>query len=188
MRHSHYNSLHERAGGSCDRGSFCDIEDKLRQASEEAEESPPSSATHSQCNQTNQESQNNTEVRGIPGDERLWEKTREQQCLQKEQDDEDEDGIEAISGENKGPISYCQQIKGSFQHQRVEDETIVVAPITQGRKHSIKPYHKDNEGNEGNEDDEVEDVLPPRRRKRRHKSLTRLKPPPARRPTRAHTL
>jgi hypothetical protein len=111
----------------------------------------------------NQESQNNTEVRGISSEERLWEKTIEQQqCQQKEQ--EDEDDIEVISGDNKGPISYCQQIKESLQHQRVEDETIVVAPLSQDRQHSVKPYHKDSEDNE---DDEDEDVRPPRRRKRR---------------------
>ena len=109
----------------------------------------------------NQERQNTTEVRGISSKE-LWEKTIEQQqCQQKER--EDEDDIEAISGDNKGPISYCQQIKESLQHQRVEDETIVVAPLSQDREHSVKSYHKDNEDNEDNEDDEDEDVRPPRR-------------------------
>jgi len=115
----------------------------------------------------NQERQNTTEVRGISSKE-LWEKTIEQQqCQQKER--EDEDDIEAISGDNKGPISSCQQIKESLQHQRVEDETIVVAPLSQDREHSVKSYHKDNEDNEDNEDDEDEDVRPPRRRKRRRR-------------------
>ena len=156
----------ERAGGSCDGGSVCDIEDELRHTSEEAEGSPVSSATHSQCNQTNQESPNNTEVQGSSSEERLWEKTIEQQqCQQKEQGDEDEDDIEAISGENKGPISLCQQVNESLQAQRVEDETVVVTPLSQDRQHSVKPYQKDNEDNE---DDEDEDVRPPRRRKRRH--------------------
>ncbi|ELR04581.1 hypothetical protein GMDG_06865 [Pseudogymnoascus destructans 20631-21] len=77
----------------------------------------------------------------------------------------DEDDIEATSGKDKGPISYSQQIKESLQHQREEDETIVVARLSQARQHSVKPYHKDNEDNE---DDEDEDVRPPRRRKRRH--------------------
>jgi hypothetical protein len=142
------------------------MEDELRQTSEEAEGSPPLSATHAQCNQMNQESQNNTEVRGISIEERLWEKTIEQQrCQQKEQEDEDEDDIEAITGENKGLINYCQQIEERLQHQRVEDETIVVmAPPSQDRQHSVKPYHKDCEDNE---DDEDEDVQPPTRRKRR---------------------
>ncbi len=81
-----------------------------------------------------QESQNNTDVRGILSEERLWEKAIEQQhCQQKEQEDEDEDDIEATSGEDKGPISCCQQIKESFPNQRVEDETIVVAPLTRPR-------------------------------------------------------
>ncbi len=78
----------------------------------------------------NQESQNNTEIGGISSEERLWEKTIEQQqCQQKEQEDEDDDDddIEAISSDDKAPISYCQQIKESPQHQRVVDETIVVA-------------------------------------------------------------
>ena len=44
---------------------------------------------------------------------------------------------------------------------------MVVAPLSQDRQHSVKPYHKDNQ-NEDNEDDEVDDVLPLRRRKRRH--------------------
>ncbi|KFZ19178.1 hypothetical protein V501_00791 [Pseudogymnoascus sp. VKM F-4519 (FW-2642)] len=65
--------------------------------------------------------------------------------------------------ENKGPISYCQQIKESLQHQRAEDESIVVAPPLRNRQHSAKPYHKDDEDNE---DDEDEDVRPLRRRKR----------------------
>ncbi len=161
--------LRERAGGSCDRGSVCDIKDELRQTSAEAGGSLPSSAAHSQYNQMDQESQNNTGVRGISSEERLWEKTIEQQhCQQEEQENEDEDDIEATSGEDKGPISYCQQIKESLQNQRVEDETIVVAPLSQDREHSVKSYHKDNEDNEDNEDDEDEDVPPPRRRKRRH--------------------
>ncbi|KFY68573.1 hypothetical protein V496_00988 [Pseudogymnoascus sp. VKM F-4515 (FW-2607)] len=161
--------LHERAGRSCDRGSVYDIEGELRQTSAEARGSPPLSAAHSQYNQMDQESQNNTEVRVISSEERLWEKTIEQQHYQqKEQEDEDEDDIEATSGEDKGPIGYCQQIKESLQNQRVEDETIVVAPLSQYREHSIKSYHKDNEDNEDNEDDEDEDVRPPRRRKRRH--------------------
>jgi len=113
----------------------------------------------------NQESQNNTEVEGISSKERLWEETiEEQHCQQKEQGDEGEDDIEAISGENKGPISLCQQVNESLHPQRVEDETIVVAPLSQYRQHSVKPSGKDNEDNE---DDEDEDVRPPRRRKRR---------------------
>ncbi|KFZ25088.1 hypothetical protein V502_00430 [Pseudogymnoascus sp. VKM F-4520 (FW-2644)] len=109
-----------------------------------------------------QESQNNTDLRGISSEERLGEKTIEQQhCQQKEQEDEDEDDIEATSGEDKGPISYGQQIKESPQHQRLEDETIVEAPLSLVRQHSVKPYHKDNE------DYEDEDVRPPRRPKRR---------------------
>ncbi|KAG9230732.1 hypothetical protein BJ875DRAFT_144333 [Amylocarpus encephaloides] len=112
-----------------------------------------------------QESQNNADVRGISSEERLWEKTIEpQHCQQKEPEDEDEDDIEATSAEDKAPISYGRQIKESLQHQRVEDETIVVARVSQDRQHSVKPYHKKNEDNE---DDEDEDVRPPRRRKRR---------------------
>jgi hypothetical protein len=112
-----------------------------------------------------QESQNNTDVRGISSEERLWEKKIEQQhCQQKEQEDEDEDNIDATSGEDEGPISYCQQIKESPQHQRVEHETIVVAPLSHDRQHSVNPYHKDNGDNE---DDEDEDVRSRRRRKRR---------------------
>lgn len=141
--------LRERAGGSCDRGSVCDIEDELRQTSAEAGGSPPSSAAHSQYNQMDQESQNNTDLRGISSEERLGEKTIDQQhCQQKEQEDEDEDDIEATSGKDKGPISYGQQIKKSPQHQRLEDETIVEAPLSPVRQHSVKPYHKENEDNE----------------------------------------
>jgi hypothetical protein len=167
MRPSHCRPLRERAGGSCDGGSVCDMEDELRLTSEKAERSPPLSATHAQCNQMNQESQNNTEVRGISSEERLWEKTiKQQRCQQKEQEDEDEDNIEAITSENKGPINYCQQIEERLQHQQVEGETIVVmAPPSQDRQHSVKPYHKDYEDNA---DDEDEDVRPPTRRKRRH--------------------
>ncbi|OBT68004.1 hypothetical protein VE03_01524 [Pseudogymnoascus sp. 23342-1-I1] len=109
--------LRERAGGSCDRGSVCGIEDELRQTSAEAGELPPSSAAHSQYNQMDQKSQNNTDE--------------------------------------------------SLQNQRVEDETIVVAPLSQDREHSVISHHKDNEDSEDNEDDEDEDVRPPRRRKRR---------------------
>ncbi|KFZ00298.1 hypothetical protein V500_01101 [Pseudogymnoascus sp. VKM F-4518 (FW-2643)] len=158
--------LRERAGGSCDRGSVCDIEDEVRQTSAEAGgASPPSSAAHSQYNQMDQESQNNTDVRGISSEERLWEKTIERlHCQQKAQEDEDGDDIEATSGEDKGPISYGQQSKESPQHQRVEDETIVEAPLSQVRQHSVKPYHNENGDND---DDEDEDVRPPRRRKRR---------------------
>ncbi|ELR02503.1 hypothetical protein GMDG_01029 [Pseudogymnoascus destructans 20631-21] len=115
-------SPRERAGGLCDRGGVCDIEDDLRQTSAEAGQSPPLSAAYSQYNQMDQESQNNTDVRGISSEERLCEKTIEQQhCQQKEQEDEDEDDIEVTSGEDKGPISYCQQINESLQNQRVED-------------------------------------------------------------------
>jgi hypothetical protein len=82
-------SLRERAGGSCDRGSVCDIEDGLRQTSAEAGGSLPSSPAHSHYNQMGQESQNNTDVGGMSSEERLWEKTIEQQhCQQKEQEDE----------------------------------------------------------------------------------------------------
>jgi hypothetical protein len=63
--------LRERAGGSCDRGGVCDIEDELRQFSAEAGGSPPSRAAHSQNNQMDQESQNSTDVRGISSEERL---------------------------------------------------------------------------------------------------------------------
>ncbi|KFY28252.1 hypothetical protein V491_00550 [Pseudogymnoascus sp. VKM F-3775] len=79
--------------------------------------------------------------------------------------------IEATSGEDKGPISYCQQIKDIPQHQRVEDEAIVDAPFLQVREHSVKPYQKDNEDNdnEDSEDDEDEDVRPPIRQKRRRR-------------------
>ncbi len=147
--------LRERAGGSCDRGSVCGIEDELRQTSAEAGGSPPSSAAHSQYNQMDQESQNNTDVRGVSSEERLWEKTIEQQhCQQKEQEDEDEDDIGATSGEYEGPISYCQQIKESLQHQLVEDETVVVARLSQVRQHSVKPYHKEDEEDEEDEDNE----------------------------------
>jgi hypothetical protein len=50
----------------------------------------------------------------------------------------------------------------------VEDETVVVAPLSQDCQHSLKPY-QDNEDNdnEDSEDDEDEDVRPPIRRKRR---------------------
>ncbi|OBT65048.1 hypothetical protein VE03_05182 [Pseudogymnoascus sp. 23342-1-I1] len=140
--------LRERAGGSCDRGGVCDIEDELRQTLAEAGGSPPLSAAYSQYNQMDQESQNNTDVR--------------------EQEGEDEDDIEATSGEDKGPISYCQQINESLQNQRVEDETIAVAPLSQDCEHSVESYHTDNDDNEDNEDDEDEDVRPLRRRKRRH--------------------
>ncbi|KFY02937.1 hypothetical protein V490_00356 [Pseudogymnoascus sp. VKM F-3557] len=161
--------LRERAGGSCDRGSVCNIENVLRQTSAETVASPPSSAAHSQYNQMDQESQNSTDVRGISSEERLWEKTIERlHSEQKAQEDEDKDDIEAISGDNKGPTSYCQQIKEGLQHQRVEDETIAVAPLSQDREHSVNSYYKDNEDNEDNEDAEDEDVPPPRRRKRRH--------------------
>jgi hypothetical protein len=67
----------------------------------------------------------------------LEETIEQQHCQQKEQGDEDEDDIEAISGENKGPISLCQQINESLQRQRVEDETIVVAQLSQDRQHSV---------------------------------------------------
>ncbi|KFX96896.1 hypothetical protein V490_03082, partial [Pseudogymnoascus sp. VKM F-3557] len=85
----------------CDPSSVCNIEDELRQTSEEAEGSPPPSAPHSQYNQMDQESQNNTDVRGISSEEQLWEKTFElQHCQQKEQEDEDKDDIEATSSED----------------------------------------------------------------------------------------
>ncbi|OBT74042.1 hypothetical protein VF21_07845 [Pseudogymnoascus sp. 05NY08] len=158
--------LHKRASGSCERGSVCEIEDKLEKASSKAGGSLPSTAAHSQCNQMDQESQNNRHIRGISSEERLWKKAIEQlHCPQNEQQDKDKDDIEAISSDNKGPISYCQQIKESLQHQRVEDESIVVAPLSQDCEYSVKPYHKDNEDNEGDED---KDMRPPRRRKRRH--------------------
>jgi hypothetical protein len=74
----------------------------------EAGGSPPSSTAHSQYNQMDQESQSNTDIRGISSEERLWEKTIEpQHQQQKEPEDEDEDNIEATSGEDKSPISYC---------------------------------------------------------------------------------
>ncbi|KFY15870.1 hypothetical protein V491_05527 [Pseudogymnoascus sp. VKM F-3775] len=112
-----------------------------------------------------QESQNNTDVRDISIEERLGEKTIEQQCCQqKKQEDEDKGDTEATSGKDKGPISYCQQINKTLQHQRVEDETIVTARLSQLRQHSVKRYHEEIEDNE---DDEDEDVQPPRRRKRR---------------------
>jgi hypothetical protein len=79
-----------------------------------------------------------------------------------------EDDIEATSGEDIGPSSYFQQIKERLQHQRVEDEIIVVAPLSQNREQSVKSYHKDNEDNEDHENDDDEDVRPPRRRKRRY--------------------
>ena len=122
--------LCQRAGGSSDRGSVCDIEDELRHSLAGAGGSPPSSAAHSQYNQMDQESQNNTDVRDISIEERLGEKTIEQQCCQqKKQEGEDKDDTEAISGKDKGPISYCQQINKTLQHQRVEDETIVTARL-----------------------------------------------------------
>ncbi|ELR10098.1 hypothetical protein GMDG_04498 [Pseudogymnoascus destructans 20631-21] len=158
--------LRERAGGSCACGSVGDIEDELRQTSAEAGGLPPSSSAHSQYNQMDHESQNNTDVQGISSDERLWEKTIEQQhCQQKEQEDEDEDDIEATSGKDKGPISLCQQVNESLQLPQVEDETIVVAHLSQDRQHSVKPYQKDNEDNvyDEDEEDEDEDVRPPRR-------------------------
>ncbi|OBT82023.1 hypothetical protein VE02_09814 [Pseudogymnoascus sp. 03VT05] len=148
--------LRKRADGSCDRGSVCDIKDELRQTSAEAGGSPPSSAAHSQYNQMDQEGQNNTDIRGISSEERLWEKTIEQQhCQQKEQEDEQEDNTEASSP----------------QHQRVEGDTIVEAPLSQVREYSVKPYQKDNEDNdnEDSEDDEDEDVRHPIRRKRRRR-------------------
>ncbi|OBT86396.1 hypothetical protein VE02_05284 [Pseudogymnoascus sp. 03VT05] len=89
-------------------------------------------------------------------------------CDRGGQEGEDEDDIEATSGEDKGPISYCQQINESLQNQRVEDETIAVAPLSQDCEHSVESYHTDNDDNEDNEDDEDEDVRPLRRRKRRH--------------------
>ncbi|KFX97016.1 hypothetical protein V490_03001 [Pseudogymnoascus sp. VKM F-3557] len=161
--------LCERAGGSCDCGSVCDIENELRQTSKETERSLPSSAAHCQCNPLNQDTQDNTEIRGIPTEDLLWRKTIEQQqCQQNEQEDEQEDDIEATSSDDKGLISYCQQMKESPQHHRVRDETIVEAPLSQVRQHSAKPYYKENEDNEDYEDgeDEDEDVRPPRRRKR----------------------
>ncbi|KFY98512.1 hypothetical protein V498_01413, partial [Pseudogymnoascus sp. VKM F-4517 (FW-2822)] len=163
--------LRERAGGSCDRGSVCDIEDELRQTLPEAGGSPSSRAAHSQYNQMDQEIQNSTDVRGSSGKERLWEKTIEQQnCQQKAQEDEDKDDTVATSSDNKGPVSYCQQIT-TVQHQRVKGETVVVAPLSQDRQHSAKSYQKDNEDNdnEDSEDDEDEDVRPPIRRKRRRR-------------------
>jgi hypothetical protein len=100
--------IRQRAGGSCDRGSVCDIENEPRQTSKEAEGLPPSSAAHFQCNPLNQETQNSTEVRGISTEELLWRMTTEQQqCQQNEQEDEQEDDLEATSSEDKGPISYC---------------------------------------------------------------------------------
>jgi hypothetical protein len=50
----------------------------------------------------------------------------------------------------------------------VEDETVVVAPLSQDRQNSAKSYQKDNEDNdnEDSEDDEDEDVRPPIQRKR----------------------
>ncbi|KFY68489.1 hypothetical protein V496_01034 [Pseudogymnoascus sp. VKM F-4515 (FW-2607)] len=165
-RPSHYSPLNLRASGSCDPGSVCNIEDELRQTSKEAEGLPPSTAPHSQYNQMIQESPNNADVRGISSEERLWEKTIEQQhCRQKEQEGEDEDEAEDEDEDDLEAISYCQQIKESLRNQPVEDETIVVAPLSQSRESSIKSYYKDNEDNE---DDEDEDVRPPRRRKLRH--------------------
>ena len=161
-RSSHCDPLHERAAGSCDRGSVSDFEDEIRQAPEEAEGSRPSSASHSQYNQMNQESQSSTDVRSISSEE-LQEQTIEQQQRQQEEHGEDEDDIEAIRGENKGTNSYCRQIKESLQHQGVGDETIDMAPISQDRHHSVEPC-------QGNEDDEDEDVRPPSRRKRRRMS------------------
>ncbi|ELR08218.1 hypothetical protein GMDG_03028 [Pseudogymnoascus destructans 20631-21] len=161
--------LRERAGGSCDRGSVCDIENEPQQTSKEPEGSPPSSAAHSQCNLLNQETQDNTEIRGISTEELLWRKMIEQQqCQQNEKEDEQEDDIEVTSSDDKGLISYCQQMKESPQHHRVRDETIVEAPPSQVCQHSAKSYYKEHEDNEDYEDgeDEDEDVRPPRRRKR----------------------
>ncbi len=42
-----------------------------------------------------------------------------------------------------------------------------MAPLSQDREHSVKPYHMDKEDNEDENEDEDEDVRPPRRRKRR---------------------
>ncbi|KFY02554.1 hypothetical protein O988_02084 [Pseudogymnoascus sp. VKM F-3808] len=56
MRPTRCNPRRERAGGSCDGDSVCDIENELRYTSEEVEGSPVSTAIHSQCNQINQES------------------------------------------------------------------------------------------------------------------------------------
>ncbi|KFY31934.1 hypothetical protein V493_00661 [Pseudogymnoascus sp. VKM F-4281 (FW-2241)] len=110
--------LRERAGGSCDRGTVCDIEDDLQQTSAEAGGSPPSRAAHSQYNQMDQESQNNTDVRGTSSEERVWEKTIEQQhCQQQAQEDEDEDDREATSSDNKGPPTglriSCKEVAAS---------------------------------------------------------------------------
>lgn len=123
--------LRERTGGSCACASVCNFEDELRQTCPEAGASPPSSAAHSQYSQMDQESQI-IQTQGISSEVRLWEKTIERlHCQQKAQEDEDKDDIEAISGDNKGPTSYCQQIKEGLRHQRVEDETVVMAPLTQ---------------------------------------------------------
>ncbi|KFY42804.1 hypothetical protein V494_02234 [Pseudogymnoascus sp. VKM F-4513 (FW-928)] len=163
--------LRETASGSCDRGCVCDIEDELQQTSAEAGGPLPSSAAHSQYNQIDQEIQNNTDVQGTLSEEQLWEETIEQKhCQQKEQEDEQEDNTEATSSEDTGPISYYQKIGDSPQHQGVEDEAIVEAPLSQVGEHIVKPYQKDNEDND-NEDseDEDEDVRPPRRRRRRRR-------------------
>ncbi|KFY03756.1 hypothetical protein V490_00093 [Pseudogymnoascus sp. VKM F-3557] len=157
--------LRERDGRLCNYGSICDIKDELQQTSTEAGGPLPSSAAHSQYDRMDQESQDNTNVRGASSEERLWEQTIEQQhCQQKEQEDELEDNTEATSGEDKGPISYCQQIKDNPQHQRLEDEIIVEAPLSQVRKNSVKSYHRESEDEEDEEDG---DMQPPRRRKRR---------------------
>ncbi|ELR10299.1 hypothetical protein GMDG_04683 [Pseudogymnoascus destructans 20631-21] len=141
----------------------------LNYAVDQARGSPPLSAAHSQYNQIKQKSQNNTDVRGTSSEERLWEKTIEQQhCQQKVQEDEDKDDMEATSSDNNGQVSYCQQIMTTVQHEQVEDETVVVTPLSQDRQHSVNPFQKDNEDNdnEDSEDDEDGDVQPPMRRKR----------------------
>ncbi|OBT47398.1 hypothetical protein VE00_02151 [Pseudogymnoascus sp. WSF 3629] len=112
------------------------------------------------CDIENEPRQTSKEVEGSPPSSKF------------EQEDEQEDDVEATSSDDKGLISYCQEMKESPQHQQVEDETIVDTPLLQVRQRSIKPYHNgdnddDEDDDEDEDEDDDEDVRPPRRRKQR---------------------
>ncbi len=154
---SHCNSLLKRAAGSCGQDSAYDIEDKIQhvQALEEAEDSTlPSYPDPPQLSQMSRESKRHTKGRDIleqsyfvAAKERLRERTIELQLFpQQRQEEEGEDGIQAIGSEKKGTDKYRQQTEESFQQQGLCDESTSATLISQGSHHSAGPCYEDGEG------------------------------------------
>jgi hypothetical protein len=171
---SHCNSLLRRAAGSCGHHSAYDVEDKIQhiQALEEPENSMPPSSLDPQLNQMSEENKRHTKSRDIfehspfvAAEERLREKTIELHPFpQQGQEEQGEDDIQTIGGENNGTSKYCQQTEESPQQHGFGDESINATLISQGYHHSAGPGYEDDEGHL---DDENEDTQRSCQRKRR---------------------